>query len=169
MWKKIVIMLAVLSFTACKGQDKEVSKDIKSVEINEKITQNPPKGKWEVHKELDEDGKIVRYDSIYSWSSSESNSEMSSMNIDSLMRSHQSYIRKRFSAMENQNFPYLFQKDSLFSKVFFEEDLFMNHFGKDFPEIDKLNERMGKMRKEILQEFSPKTLSEVEIDTDSNN
>lgn len=155
-------MLIVLSVTACKRQDKDTSKNSKpQKEAKSYDTQDEPKGQWEVHKEMDENGNIISYDSIYYWSSTGDYPNMSHMNMDSLLRSHQAFIRRRFSAIKNQNFPYLFQEDSLFSKGFFEEDLFMNQFGKDFPEMDELNKRMERMRQEMLREFFPKENSKV--------
>jgi hypothetical protein len=143
----------ILFITACNGQDTTSSKNKK--EAISKNEQNKPKGTWKVQKELDENGNIIRYDSIYSWSSTGNPEDLMSINIDSLMRSHQSFIHKRFSALENQDFPYLFKEDSLFSKKFFEEDLLLKHFRKDFPEMEEMNKKMEKIQKELLNEFFP--------------
>lgn len=154
-------MFLTLTLTACNGQEKDNNKDLAiEKEANEENNQDLPKGEWQVHKELDDNGNIISYDSIYSWSSSGNYDDITRMNIDSLMRSHRAFISKRFSAIKNQDFPYLFNQDSLFSKGFFEEDLFMRQFGEDFPEIDEINKKMERMQQEMLQEFFPKEHSE---------
>jgi len=154
-------MFLTLTLTACNGQEKDNNKDLAiEKEANEENKQDLPKGEWQVHKELDDNGNIISYDSIYSWSSSGNYDDITRMNIDSLMRSHRAFISKRFSAIKNQDFPYLFNQDSLFSKGFFEEDLFMRQFGEDFPEIDEINKKMERMQQDMLQEFFPKEHSE---------
>ncbi len=91
-------MFITLSLTACKGQEKNANNDIgNEKKTYEENIMDQPKGEWEVHKELDENGNIVRYDSIYSWSSTGNYDDKIRMNIDSLMRSHRTFISKRFS------------------------------------------------------------------------
>jgi len=151
----VFMALLVFSFVSCKGQDKNNKDNLNAQTKTEKRIEELPKGKWEVHKELDENGNIIRYDSIYSWSSSGEYDNLSRINIDSLMRSHQSFVKKRFSAMRDNDFSYLFEKDSLFPKSFFEEDIFMDRFGEDFPEFETMISRMEQLQKEMMKEFFP--------------
>lgn len=155
MRKTVFMVFLFLSFVSCKGQDKDNKGDFNAQTNTEKGTKQEPKGKWEVHKELDENGNIIGYDSIYSWSSTGNYDDFSSINVDSLMRSHQSFVKKRFSAMRDNDFSYLFEQDSLFPKSFFEEDMFMNQFGEDFPEFETMRRRMQQMQDEMMKEFFP--------------
>lgn len=156
MGNKVLWFLFIFSLLSCKGQDQKKEENLKSEQKIEERTSEVPEGRWEVHKELDENGNVIRYDSIYSWSSSGDYDELSKFNIDSLMRSHRSFVQKRFSAMRDNDFSYLFGQDSLFPRSFFEEDMFMNQFGKDFPELEAMKRRMERMEEEMMQEFFSK-------------
>ena len=59
----LLFMIGMLS-VSCNSQNK----DLKNKESEEKSIKEP-KGSWKVDKEFDENGNLIRYDSIYSWSS----------------------------------------------------------------------------------------------------
>ncbi|MBT8301728.1 MAG: hypothetical protein KJO63_10370, partial [Maribacter sp.] len=80
--KRIIAILVVLTFMGCKGQEKE-KKDVSKEEKQEKPQE--PNGQWEVHREYDEAGNLIKYDSIYSYSYSNKNGDSVKINLDSIM------------------------------------------------------------------------------------
>lgn len=149
MKKLFLILCCSLYMISCQGQDKK--KEWKEAPINGKsmAQQTIPKGSWKVNKELDENGNVIRYDSIYSWSSSQNLDNLKPEQLDSIMGSFQS----RFGA--------LFGDEML--KGFFEPDslLLGQHFGfeglgEGMPkEMQEMITRMQQMQEGMFQERKP--------------
>lgn len=163
--KKIAFLfLAAILTTSCNSQEKK--DDLEQID-DQKIVANEPKGKWKVDKEFDEDGNLIRYDSIYSWSSSNDFEGLNLQDRDSLIQSFQSKFFQRFSDSDRFGFDRFFDQDSLFGQRFFNEDFFGSDFGKDFMDIDKMHERMERMEKEFFERYRPKLIPPVEEDEES--
>ncbi|WAC01988.1 hypothetical protein N7U66_19475 [Lacinutrix neustonica] len=62
MKKYVLVAITALLSMSCNGQ-KRKAKDIENTVVEQ------PKGSWKVDKEFDDQGNLIRYDSIYSWSS----------------------------------------------------------------------------------------------------
>lgn len=148
MKKYILLFMTVFLSVSCNGQKNE----IKKTETKENIVEKP-KGNWEVNKEFDENGNLIRYDSIYSWSSSNKLNHLSSVERDSLMQTLKSRFFTNFSSFKNQGFEDMFSEDSLFSKRFFNDDFFGSDFGKDFMNIDKIEQQMIDRQKKFLEKY----------------
>jgi hypothetical protein len=147
--KKSFLLLFVLSLCfSCNGQDNN-TKEKKMKETREE----QPKGSWKVDKEFDENGNLIKYDSIYSWSSSSKYDDLSSFAKDSLLKSFESKFFNDYSHFENQGFSDLFTQDSLFSKHFFNDDFFDSNFGKDFMDIDEIRQKMFARQKSFLEKY----------------
>lgn len=145
----LVITASLLSFS-CNGQ----KSDTKQLEIKENETiVEQPKGTWKVDKEFDENGNLIRYDSIYSWSSNGKFDNLSTLNKDSLLQSFKSRFFTNFSDFENQGFDDVFSKDSLFSKHFFNDDFFESDFGQDFMDLDSIRKQMIARQKKFLEKY----------------
>ena len=152
MMKKHILLL-MLSFlsVSCSGQkDNEKIKDLKKEE-NQSI--EVPKGDWKVEKEFDENGNLIRYDSIYSWSSGGKLDDLSLTERDSMMQSFKSKFFSNFSHFENDGFDAIFSEDSLFSKRFFNNDFFGSSFGKDFMNIDQMRQQMITRQRDFLEKY----------------
>lgn len=151
MKKYILFLMVVMLSISCNGQ----KDDSKKVEINEskENIDNVPKGAWKVNKEFDENGNLIRYDSIYSWSSDGKFDNLSSLDRDSLMQAFKSRFFTNFSIFENQGFEDVFSQDSLFSKRFFNDDFFGSDFGKDYMDIDKIRQQMIARQKKFLEKY----------------
>jgi len=143
----LLFMIGMLS-VSCNSQNK----DLKNKESEEKSIKEP-KGSWKVDKEFDENGNLIRYDSIYSWSSDDKYDNLSFSARDSLMQSYKSRFFTNFSRFENQGFEDVFSKDSLFSKHFFNDDFFESDFGSDFMDIDKIWQQMNARQKNFLEKY----------------
>ena len=167
MKRYIIILFAAFLSTGCNSQEKDIGDD-KTTQM-EKAPTETPKGSWEVNKEFDEEGNLIRYDSIYSWSSGENLDELASFDRDSVLQSMQSKFYRSFSNFDfdQEGFGNLFEEDSLFTKRFFGNDFFDSDFGKDFMDIDKMHERMQAMQKRFMDRYEP--LIEAEEERDSVN
>ena len=82
-----IFMAILFSLTSCKGQDKK--EDVVTKQGDKKEMEQP-KGTWKVDKEFDENGNLIRYDSIYSWSSSDTINDLATMDKDSLLNNFES-------------------------------------------------------------------------------
>ena len=149
--KKIAIlsMVAILNLS-CNAQENKKEDNLQKDSIAQV---EPPKGTWKVDKEFDENGNLIRYDSIYSWSSTDNLDELAQRNPDSLLQSFRSKFYRNFSHIDNQRFGDLFSDDSLFTKRFFDNDFFDSDFGEDFMDIDRIRKRMETMQKRFLERY----------------
>lgn len=150
MKKYVLLFMVGLLSSSCMGQKNEQKTEIK--ESDEKLVKQP-KGTWKVDKEFDENGNLIRYDSVYSWSSSGKFDNLSMSNKDSLMQSFKSRFFKNYSGFENEGFEDVFSQDSLFSRRFFNDDFFGSNFGNDLMDIDKLREQMITRQKQFLEKY----------------
>ncbi|MCF7567225.1 hypothetical protein L3X37_02445 [Sabulilitoribacter arenilitoris] len=151
MQKYILLFMIGLLSVSCNSQNNNV-KDTETKESDEKIVKEP-KGTWKVDKEFDENGNLIRYDSIYSWSSDNKYNNLSLSERDSLMQSFKSRFFTNFSGFENQGFEDVFSKDSLFSKHFFNDDFFRSNFGSELMDIDKIRQQMIARQKKFLEKY----------------
>nr|WP_297917535.1 hypothetical protein [uncultured Allomuricauda sp.] len=140
----------LICLRACKGKDKKEGAIVKE---DNKKEMDQPKGSWKVDKEFDESGNLIRYDSIYSWSSSDSLNYLSGLDKDSLLNSFESKFYSNFSQFRSQGFEDIFEPDSLFSKRFFDKGFFDSDFGEEFIELDNYYERMLERRKRVLEKY----------------
>lgn len=151
--KKIALLsIAAILNLGCNAQENKIEKNLQK--DNDSITQiaEPPEGTWKVDKEFDEDGNLIRYDSIYSWSSTDVN-ELAQKNPDSLLKSFRSKFYRNFSKFDDQRFEDLFADDSLFAHRLFDDDFFNSQLGEDFMDIDRIRERMETMQQQFLERY----------------
>lgn len=145
----IVIMLSSI-LVSCNAQTK-TNKANQSQE-NKSRTEEP-KGAWKVDKEFDENGNLIRYDSIYSWSSNSKFEDLSKFDKDSLLNNFESKFYKHFLQFKNDGFEDIFEPDSLFSRYFFNDDFFNSDFGEDFMDIDEIRKKMIERQKRFLEKY----------------
>lgn len=144
-------MAAMLNLS-CNAQENKKEENLQK-DKDSIVQTEPPKGTWKVDKEFDEDGNLIRYDSIYSWSSSDNLDALAEKNPDSLLQSFRSRFYRNFSGIDNQRFGDLFADDSLFTKRFFDDDFFDSQFGEDFMDIDRIRKRMETMQQRFLERY----------------
>ncbi|MGC1204960.1 MAG: hypothetical protein WA839_08750 [Flavobacteriaceae bacterium] len=151
MKKYILLFMIGLLSVSCNGQ-KNDTKNTETKENEGNIVEQP-KGSWKVDKEFDDNGNLIRYDSIYSWSSNGKLDNLSTVDKDSLLHSFKSRFFTNFSDFENNGFDDVFSKDSLFSKHYFNDDFFGSDFGKDYMDIDKITQQMIARQKKFLEKY----------------
>ncbi|WP_138433196.1 hypothetical protein [Winogradskyella algicola] len=150
--KKVMLFLFVaILATSCNAQDTEnSSKNSSDIEIQKDSLQRP-KGNWKVNKEVDENGNIIRYDSIYSWSSSGNIKDVES---DSIFNQMHTMMQKRFSMLQSPNLNDFAERDSImkqfFSDDFFKDDFFSNRVPPGFQNMDEIMKQMEAMRQNFF-------------------
>lgn len=149
MKKHIVLLMIGLLSISCSGQNNETG----NTETNDEQVTEVPKGSWKVNKEFDENGNLIKYDSIYSWSSTSKYDNLSSIEKDSLIASFKSRFFNNFSMFKDEGFEDIFSQDSLFSKHFFNDNFFESPFGKDFMDIDRMRQQMIERQKKFLEKY----------------
>ncbi|MGB5370714.1 MAG: hypothetical protein WBN18_09800 [Flavobacteriaceae bacterium] len=150
--KKGIAVLLILLFTACKGQekdqtDKKIREDMETAEM--------PKGQWEVQKEYDEFGNLIKYDSIYSYSYSNIKGDSLQVNLDSIMHSFRGYLKDRDPFSDLDRFSYFPHPDSLFMNEFFSNDYFFRNWERQQSEMEDMMKRMDSMRNAFMKQRHP--------------
>lgn len=148
-FRYLLIFMLSSVLVSCNAQTKTDKVD----KIEEKPKIEQPKGTWKVDKEFDENGNLIRYDSIYSWSSDGKFDDLSKIDRDSLINNFESKFYRHFSQFKNDGFEDIFEPDSLFSHHFFNDDFFKSDFGEDFIDIEKIRQKMFNRQKQFLEKY----------------
>lgn len=156
--KKIVALLVILVITGCNNQEKE-KQQIESDE--QEMSTIKPSEKWDVKKEYDEQGNLIRYDSIYSWSYSNVKGDSLRVNLDSIMDSFKMYFGKNRSIDWDDDFYYFPKNDSLFMKDFFKDDYFLRNWQMQHSEFEGMIKKMDSLRNDFLRKFHPGLMESI--------
>ena len=148
-FRYLLIFMLSSVLVSCNAQTKTDKVD----KIEEKPKIEQPQGTWKVDKEFDENGNLIRYDSIYSWSSGGEFKDLPKIDRDSLLNNFESKFYRHFSQFKNDGFEDIFQPDSSFSNHFFNDDFFKSDFGEDFMDIDKIRQKMFNRQKHFLEKY----------------
>jgi len=151
--RKIINILLVLTLIGCNSQKKEQQQENNQKEKDKTIVK--PKEKWDVRKEYDEFGNLIKYDSIYSWSYSNIKGDSLRVNLDSIMDSFKGYFNENESFKLSEDFFFLPKKDSLFMNDFFKNDYFFRNRKTQHSELEKIIKRMDAERNAFLKKFYP--------------
>jgi hypothetical protein len=153
--KRLVMMMFItLLATGCNGQQESGSVE-KNVQKDNKKELNQPQVSWDVKKETDENGNVIRYDSTYTWSYTNIDGDTMVVGADSLMRSFHSYFNENFPPIWNRSFAQPLWNDSLFYRDFYRDDYFHNRWQQDYFEMDKMFRRMDSLRNQFLYDNYP--------------
>ena len=153
MKKTAFTILFLILFIGCNNQEKE-NKETQT----DKKEIIKPKEKWDVKKEYDEFGNLIKYDSIYSYSYSNIEGDTIQVNLDSIMNSFRGYFKENTPFKWNQHFSYFPQNDSLFMNDFFKDDYFFNQWNREPLDISKMMRQMDSTRNAFLKKFHPELM-----------
>lgn len=162
MRKIAILSLSAILTLSCNAQENKKEEELPNDHGKKLQSSNEPLGTWKVDKEFDENGNLIHYDSIYSWSSADNFNALSSLDRDSILQSMQSEFYRNFSHFSDQGFDDVFSSDSLFTNKFFDDAFFKSQFGEDFRNIDRMNKRMETMRKKFLEKYQPELNKPIE-------
>lgn len=151
--RKIINILLVLTLIGCNSQKKEEQQENNQKEKDKTIVK--PKEKWDVRKEYDEFGNLIKYDAIYSWSYSNIKGDSLRVNLDSIMDSFKGYFDENESFKLSEGFSLFPRKDSLFMNDFFKDDYFFRNWKIQHSELEKMIKRMDVERNAFLKKFHP--------------
>ncbi|QDO95421.1 hypothetical protein FNB79_16075 [Formosa sediminum] len=140
----LIAWIALLSIS-CNAQD----------QTPKATTENSPKGTWKVDKEFDEQGNLIKYDSIYSWSSHNSHTNLTAKDADSIMQAFKSKFFANHSGISPEYLDNMFAQDSIFNFSFFKDDLFADPFKDDFVNMEELRKQMIARHQSFLQQQQP--------------
>ena len=157
--KRVIAILLLLAITGCKGQEKE--KEEVSKDENQEMSQEP-KGQWEVHKEYDDLGNLIKYDSIHTYAYSNIEGDSIKINLDSIMDSFKGYFEDRIPFDWKRDFSYFPKTDSLFMKDFFKEDYFLNNWQEHHSDIENMMKKMDSVRNAFLRKHHPGLMGKEE-------
>ena len=176
MMRNIFFLLMLAGFAVgCHAQHQEPKEKTPETIQN----QESPLGSWKVNKEFDENGNLIRYDSVYSWSSDGQGKALTQEEIDSLFSGLPSFFGQQGDPINGhlaelfRNDPYLkqfFGNDttampspfgtSPFGKWMMNDSLWMNN-----PDHDQIMEEMERMHRDFMQQFREQPLIPAERDT----
>jgi hypothetical protein len=130
-------MTILVGFISCNAQPDKKDATAMDQNQNERELRNTPKGNWKVTKEVDENGNIIKYDSIYSYSFSTHNGDTVAIkDVDSLIQSSRSFSKDRLPLGWDANFMNsLFFDDTLMQENFFNDDFFQNRSTMPYSEM----------------------------------
>jgi glutamate synthase domain-containing protein 2 len=145
--KNIVLffLVAVLA-TSCNAQESESSSSEIAKSTIKKDSTNQPNERWHVNKEVDEHGNVIRYDSVYTWSS---NGAVKAYNPDSLLTQMRKRMQGHFSMFQGLGHFGFSEQDSIF-KQFFSDDFFTSPMAPNFPNMDDMIRQMEAMRDQFF-------------------
>jgi hypothetical protein len=147
-----IMLLAAMLSMSCNSQENRNSETPKH---DDQASVETPKGNWKVHKEFDDDGNLISYDSTYTWSSNRGLEQMTDKDRDSVLQAMQSRFYQHFSGFDLNDGDQmdLFSEDSLFAKKFFDDSFFDSEFGEEFMDIDRIQQHMHDMQQKFLDKY----------------
>jgi hypothetical protein len=155
-----VSVLAVL-FLSCNGQtlrnrtqSKKGNDQLSSSELNLADTVNRPKVKVNVNKRFDDKGRIVQFDSTYSYFYSSPGGTAHSNN-DSVFNNFQSFFNKSYPSIFKDQNRDIFFNDSLFKYDFFNDDYFLKRYQLNQKNFEGFYKRMDSLKQNFMQHAYP--------------
>lgn len=149
--KKLMILISMLTILSCNAQDKkkeDSDKDLKEPKFQ-------PEEKWDVKKEYDEQGNLIRYDSVYTWRYSTIEGDTIHQNLDSIMDNFRRYFESTAPYKWEKYFSYFPKDDSLFMKDFFAEDYFLRNWRRQNMELEEFIRQIDSSRNSFLRKNHP--------------
>ena len=135
-----ILALMAIYVTGCNSYKDDTVQSDENKDIT--LDTNPPiKGNWKVNKETDEYGNVIKYDSIYSYASSDGN-------LQEVVEYFQSIHTDRFEAFEDK---------------FFDEKML-----EQFPNLEQIMQRMEVIQKQMTRNYKLPMLIAPEKEKDSN-
>lgn len=159
--KKIVFALMLgLVVSGCQAQsDQGKTKDELADKNRDSLSENKPKISWKVDKKYDEQGNVIGYDSIYSYSFDNFRNLPSGMNLDSIINSMKIFSQGDLpSFMEDHDLGPVFGRDSLHPGNQFFEDFFERQRNNNFSDMQELFQQMDSLQNMMMEkhrDFNP--------------
>ena len=157
--KNLVTIFLIVTFIGCKGQEKQGEQKSSN---NDKEVSGQPKKEWEVYKKYDDQGNLVRYDSIYRYAYPNIQGDSVQVNLDSIMNSFKGYFDVHAPSKWKDGFSYFPKRDSLFMENFFNKDYFIDHWEKQPSDMNEIIRKLDSSRNSFLRKYYPGLLESKE-------
>lgn len=142
-----ILFISILVHNGCNAQQDK--------EQNNQKKKNQPEVRWKVDKQTDENGNIIRYDSTYVWSYTDTGGNASDIYVDSVMKSFHSFFDRQFPSLWQRHLGGPVWGDSLFYRDFFQPDYFFKRWENDFFRMDDMFRQMDSLRENFFRESYP--------------
>lgn len=155
--KKLALALAVAcSLSSCNAQEKKSEPGDQSHLQDQTEVQTEPRGSWKVSKEVDENGNLIRYDSIYTYSYGNINGkQIPPRKMDSAMASFQKYMKEVMPPSFFQGMMTHPSANDSLRNNFFEKNVFENHWEDFFPEMKQQLRMMDSLHQQFIRNAEP--------------
>ena len=152
--KKFVFAL-LLGFMVVGGQaqtDRNKSKADLAEKNTDSLSIDKPKISWKVDKKYDEEGNVIGYDSIYSFSYDNLGNLPKQMNLDSIMNSMKFFSHGNLSSFfEDHDLGRFFDKDSMMNGNQFFDDFFDRQRTNNFSDMRQLFQQMDSLQNMMME------------------
>lgn len=149
--RRMWMFLLPLAVSACQAQTNTPEGNNK----NELTPDNQPKTEVKVYKEYDDNGNLIRYDSTYVWSYTNTTGDSTYVNIDTLMSEFRPFMQHRFPEFFANFENNWLEPDSVLYHNFLGPDYFTDRWKSELNRMDHLFEEMDSLRQLFLQEHYP--------------
>ena len=154
--KKLVFSLLLgLMLASCQAQD---DRNRSRADLADKNTDSSavdkPKISWKVDKKYDENGNVIGYDSIYSYSYNNFKKMPMEMDLDSIMGAMKFFSQDDLSTfMEEYNLGRTMEMDSLMTGNQYFKDFFEGQGYHNFSDMRKLFQQMDSLQNIMMERF----------------
>ncbi|HBK71184.1 MAG TPA: hypothetical protein DDZ39_05925 [Flavobacteriaceae bacterium] len=139
--KKIILFISfAVILSSCNAQTKKE----KEIATNKE----KPKGNYKVNKEYDENGNLIKYDSIYTYYYS--NVDKEEMRNDSVFKKINEHLKGIDPLNNDSFFKEFFNQENLNEDDFFSEDFFSGNLNNNQEMMQKMMKRMDSLKNEFL-------------------
>lgn len=156
----IVCVLAVLFFS-CNGQNlknqNKASNNTEKSGISKRTpadTLNKPLVKINANKRYDDKGRLIQFDSTYSYFYSNPTGTRH-LNNDSIFENFQSFFNKSYPSIFKDQNQDIFFNDSLFKYDFFNDDYFLRRYQLNQKNFEGFYKRMDSLKGDFLKHAYP--------------
>ncbi len=149
--KNIVSLFLMLALLSCNAQDKEK----KNSDKDQNLSTVQPKEKWDVKREYDEQGNLIRYDSVYTWQYSTIEGDTIHENLDSIMDTFRRHFEYTAPFAWDKYFSYFPRMDSLYMNDFFADDYYLRNWRRQNLELEEFIRQIDSSRNSFLRKNHP--------------
>lgn len=154
-FEKVVIAIFFLGvIISCDAQNKNKDHAVKSI-TTEKSEGTNPKIKTKVNKQYDSKGRIVKFDSTYSYYYSSKGFDSTKVVLDTVYKEFKMYYKDNLISNFNRQFNDIFLSDSLFKYDFLNEDYFRKRYELNEKKMNELFREMDSLKVSYLKMIHP--------------
>jgi hypothetical protein len=149
-YRHIIAILLVLT-AGCSRLKKENDKRTEQLALSD--TSNQPKTDIQVHKNYDDQGNLIQYDSTYSYFYSSPG--LNKISSDSVFKNFQMPLHPEYKNLFNDNMQDIFFNDSLFKYDFYNGDYFSQRYQLNMKKFENMFRQMDSLKSDWMQRTYP--------------